>query len=76
MDGGEDFWDAVRKPFLKRELSREAVRSVVGRALEEGGSYAGAARLFRVEEQYRKFVDFLRHHRLQPEDGGSGTPRS
>jgi transcriptional regulator with PAS, ATPase and Fis domain len=75
VDGGEDFWDLVRTPFLKRELSRKSVQTVVGRALSEAGSYAGAARLFRVEGQYRKFVDFLRHNQLQPEDESPGNKR-
>jgi transcriptional regulator with GAF, ATPase, and Fis domain len=66
---GEDFWATVRKPFLDRELSRKPIQDLVERALAEGGgSYAGAARLLRVDGEYRKFVDFLRHNQLRPGD--------
>ncbi len=67
---GADFWSVVRGPFLSRELSRQPIQALVARALSEGGgSYSGAARLLGVSGEYRKFVDFLRHNRLRPEDG-------
>ena len=67
---GDDFWETVRAPFLRRELSRQPIQALVSRALEEsGGSYAKVAKLFRVESEYRKLVDFLRHNQLRPGDG-------
>jgi transcriptional regulator with GAF, ATPase, and Fis domain len=70
VTGGEDFWTSVRTPFLKRELSRKRIQALVARGLAEaGGSYAAVAQLFGVEDEYRKFVDFLRHNQLRPGDG-------
>ena len=69
VSGGEDFWCSVRTPFLRRELSRRPIQDLIARALSEaGGSYSGVARLFRIEDDYRKFVDFLRHNQLRPDD--------
>lgn len=75
-DEGKSFWETVREPYLNRELNREQVRSIVKRGLEESdGSYKRLLRIFEVEEDdYLKFMDFLRHHELKPkeEDEKSG----
>lgn len=64
----KNFWEAVREPYLNRELNRAQVRSIVKRGLEESnGSYKRLLRIFQVEEDdYLKFMDFLRHHQLKP----------
>lgn len=63
-----DFWHLVQEPFLDRELSRREVRWLVARGLREArGSYRRLLELWRLPlEQYQKFMDFLRHHRLKP----------
>jgi DNA-binding NtrC family response regulator len=66
--GGESFWTVVSEPFLDRELSRGQVREVIRRGLLEAeGSYRRMLALFHLPpDDYQKFMDFLRHHRLKP----------
>jgi transcriptional regulator with GAF, ATPase, and Fis domain len=68
VEEGEDFWNAVRRPFLDRDLNRAQVREIVKRGLDaSGGSYKKMLDIFRVQQDdYLKFMDFLRHHRLKP----------
>ena len=68
LEEGRSFWETVRKPYLDRELNRAQVRAVVKQGLRESeGSYKRLLPIFRVEqEDYLKFMDFLRHHRLKP----------
>ena len=69
VDGGESFWEVVRKPYLKREIPREVVRALVGRAFRDaGGSYKEMARAFRIEDEHKKLFNFLWTQRLRPED--------
>ena len=67
--GGESFWDVVREPFIEHDLSRADVRAILKRGLaESGGSYKRLlARVGVQPDDYHKFMDFLRHHRLKPE---------
>lgn len=66
---GEDFWDVVHAPYLDRDLNREQVKSIVERGLQEAdGKYKSVLKIFNIsEENYLKFMDFLRHHDLKPE---------
>ncbi|HEX8271371.1 MAG TPA: sigma 54-interacting transcriptional regulator [Longimicrobiaceae bacterium] len=67
--GGESFWMVVHAPFLDRELSRSEVRRIVALGLRQtNGSYKRLVRLLGLQQDdYLKFMDFLRHHRLKPE---------
>jgi transcriptional regulator with GAF, ATPase, and Fis domain len=70
MTGGtETFWDLVYEPFMDRELNRGEVRAVVEEGLRRSNwSYKRALQVFGVnQDDYLKFMDFLRHHRLKPE---------
>ena len=69
IEEGENFWSVVREPFLDRELNRSQVRAIVQRGLDDSkGSYKRMLDIFRVDQDdYLKFMDFLRHHRLKPE---------
>lgn len=71
-DAGESFWEVVRKPFLDRDIDRLQVQMIVQLGLNtSGGSYKHLLPHFQVEDdEYLKFMDFLRHHRLKP----SGIP--
>jgi DNA-binding NtrC family response regulator len=64
------FWEVVHRPYMDRELSRTQVRTVVTRGLAAShGSYKRLLTLFGIAEgDYLRFMDFLRHHRLKPED--------
>ena len=70
MSGGVGtFWDLVYEPFMDRELNRGEVRAVVEEGLRRSNwSYKRALPVFGVQpDDYLKFMDFLRHHRLKPE---------
>lgn len=66
---GGTFWKVIRPVYLDRDLNRSQVKQVVGKGLREtNGSYKGLLSLFNVtEDEYSKFMDFLRHHDLKPE---------
>lgn len=67
---GESFWDVVYEPFMDRDLNRSQVRSTVRKGLVQShGSYKKLMKIFRInEEDYHRFMDFLRHHRLKSEN--------
>jgi transcriptional regulator with GAF, ATPase, and Fis domain len=64
------FWTLVHEPYLDRELKRTEVREVIKQGLgRTRGSYKKLLELFGVApEDYLKLMDFLRHHKLKPED--------
>ena len=68
LEGDGTFWELVHEPFLERDLNRRQVRDVVAGGLSRsGGSYKRLLSLFGIaQEDYLKFMDFLRHHRLKP----------
>jgi DNA-binding NtrC family response regulator len=63
--GGESFWSAVYAPFMARDLTRQELRSIVDRGLEETrGSYKALVPAFNLDpEDYKRFLNFLRKHR-------------
>ena len=60
----ESFWSAVYPLFMRREITRDQVREVVRRGLEEArGNYRLVTRMFNLApDDYKKFLDFLRTH--------------
>ena len=68
MSRGESFWDVVHRPFMDREMSRVEARAVIARGLDRTrGSYKRLLDVFGVpQDDYLKFMDFLRHHDLKP----------
>jgi two-component system nitrogen regulation response regulator GlnG len=66
--GAGDFWNLVHTPFLERDLSRRDVRRLITLGLSDsGGSYRRLLQLWAVPDgDYKRFMGFLRHHRLQP----------
>jgi len=70
IEGSGTFWDVVHQPFLDRDLNRVQVREIISQGLLAArGSYRRMSVLFNIKpDQYQKFMDFLRHHRLKPED--------
>jgi DNA-binding NtrC family response regulator len=65
VEDGESFWEVVHLPFLERRLAREPVRLLVERARHEAGSYRQMARLFGVEDEYKKLLNFLQYHSIR-----------
>ena len=63
----ESFWTAVYPLYMQREITREHVRDVVRKGLEEArGNYRIVAKLFNMQpDDYKKFLNFLRKHECQ-----------
>lgn len=66
--GKADFWATIHKPYLDRDLNRKQVRTLIARGLRvTEGSYVRLLPLFGIDrDDYSRFMDFLRHHRLKP----------
>jgi transcriptional regulator with PAS, ATPase and Fis domain len=68
LDAGDDFWQAVWRPFLRRDLNRSQVRKI----LERG--YAGSqfslkklSQAWRIEErEFKKFIAILHKYEIHP----------
>ena len=60
--GGESFWSVVYEPFISRDLTRDDLRAIVSRGLEQTrGSYKALVQSFNLESQdYKRFLSFLR----------------
>jgi transcriptional regulator with GAF, ATPase, and Fis domain len=63
----ESFWTAVYPLYMDRDITRDNVREIVRRGLEDArGNYRLVARLFNLApSDYRKFLGFLRKHECQ-----------
>ena len=63
-EGGASFWIVVYEPFMLRDLTRETVRQVILRGLQQTkGSYRLVAQLFNLRpEDYKRFMNFLQKH--------------
>jgi hypothetical protein len=68
VEGRQSYWDVVYERYMDRELNRSQVRAVIHRGLaESGGTYQKLITLFNMpSDDYHKFMDHLRHHRLKP----------
>ncbi len=64
LNGGESFWTVVYEPFIMRDLTRDAVRALLQRALlQTRGSYTLVADLFNLQpSEHRRFMRFLHQH--------------
>jgi transcriptional regulator with PAS, ATPase and Fis domain len=64
VQGGQSFWSVVYAPFQDRDLTRDDVRSVIRKGLEQSqGSYRKMVRLFNVDDRdYRSFMRALSKH--------------
>ena len=63
----ESFWTVVYEPFMSRDMTREDLRALVSRGLEQTrGSYRILVQLFNMSESdYKRFLNFLRKHDCQ-----------
>jgi transcriptional regulator with GAF, ATPase, and Fis domain len=66
-EGRKNFWSAVHDPYKRRDIPREKVVALVDIGLRTTrGSYKSLASLFQVkEDEYRRFMDFLRRNRCR-----------
>jgi len=64
VEEGESFWTAVYPLYMQREITRNNVRELLRKGLEEArGNYKIVVRLFNMEpEDYKRFLNFLRKH--------------
>ena len=62
--GGESFWEVVYVPFMLRDLTRDDLRSIIRRGLEDArGSYKLLVELFNLDtSDYKRFLNFLRKY--------------
>jgi transcriptional regulator with PAS, ATPase and Fis domain len=63
----ESFWVAVYPLYMQREITKQNVREIVRKGLEEArGNYKIVARLFNLDPgDYKRFLNFLRKHDCQ-----------
>jgi len=64
---GTSFWTAVYPMYMNRDITRQNVRDLVRKGLEEArGNYKIVCRLFNMQHgDYKKFLNFLRKHDCQ-----------
>jgi len=60
----ESFWSAVYAPFMSRDMTRDDLRALVRKGLEQtGGNYRVLTELFNMPAaDYKRFLNFLRKH--------------
>jgi transcriptional regulator with PAS, ATPase and Fis domain len=63
----ESFWTSVYPLYMQREITKQNVRDLVRKGLEEArGNYKIVCKLFNMEpNDYKKFLNFLRKHDCQ-----------
>jgi len=64
LNHGDSFWAAVYPAFMARDITRNDLRAIVRRGLEEtSGNYRGVVRRFNMPaDDYKRFLGFLRKH--------------
>ncbi|HEY3382187.1 MAG TPA: sigma-54 dependent transcriptional regulator [Vicinamibacterales bacterium] len=67
INGHESFWGVVYEPFMARDMTRDDLRAIVSRGLEQTrGSYRILVQMFNMPEgDYKRFLNFLRKHDCQ-----------
>ena len=67
LHGRESFWTLVYPIYMRRDITRNDLRAIVHKGLEEArGSYKIVSRLFNMDErEYKRFLNFLRKHDCQ-----------
>jgi transcriptional regulator with PAS, ATPase and Fis domain len=67
VEDRQSFWTAVYPLYMQREITKQNVREVVRKGLEEArGNYKIVARLFNLDPgDYKRFLNFLRKHDCQ-----------
>ncbi len=78
IDERRSFWAAVYPAFMSRDLTRDDLRTIVGRGLQRtSGNYKLLVRLFNMQPaDYKRFLNFLRKHQCHmPFQQFRTTPR-
>jgi DNA-binding NtrC family response regulator len=60
----ESFWSVAYAPFMVRDLTRDDIRALIARGLEEAsGDHERLTKVFNMDEaDYRRLLNFLRKH--------------
>jgi len=66
-DEKQSFWTAVYPLYMQREITKQNVRDLLRKGLEEArGNYKIVCKLFNMDQNdYKKFLNFLRKHDCQ-----------
>ncbi|MFW9878927.1 MAG: sigma 54-interacting transcriptional regulator [Candidatus Thorarchaeota archaeon] len=66
IKAGVDFWEAVKKPYLNRDIKRSEVRKIIEKAfLESGDKFSDILEILNLKkEEYKKFTNFLMVHKI------------
>ena len=78
IEAGASFWDAVHRPYLRRDINRAELYEVLRAGLElSAGSWKRLVPIFRVGDvNYKKFLDFVRKQGFTLDRRGGGTVAS
>lgn len=68
LRAGKSFWDAVKKPFLNRDLNRLEVKRIIADGLlEADGKYTKLLNIFNLKaDDYHRFMRFMHEQELRP----------
>jgi hypothetical protein len=64
VSGRQSFWAVVYAPFISRDLTREDLRAIIRKGLEQtSGNYRVLVELFNMpQDDYKRFLGFLRKY--------------
>jgi hypothetical protein len=63
ISGKRTFWEAVRDPFIARELRKEDVRAIIRYGLGRTGSYQALLNYFHMPlTDHQRLIHFLRRN--------------
>jgi sigma-54 specific flagellar transcriptional regulator A len=68
MKAGIDFWQAVKDPYLDRDLNRDEVKAIIAQGLEETNFiYKDLLKVFNLKSRdYHRLMRFLHDQDLKP----------
>jgi transcriptional regulator with PAS, ATPase and Fis domain len=66
IKAGMDFWEAVKRPYLNRDIKRSEVRKIIEKAfLESGDKFSDILKILNLKRnEYKKFTNFLMVHKI------------
>jgi DNA-binding NtrC family response regulator len=64
---GKNFWEAVKRPFMERDIDRDQAKAIIQKGLSEtGGKYVDLMAFFNLDAgEYHRFMAFLSDYRLR-----------
>jgi DNA-binding NtrC family response regulator len=64
VSGRQSFWSVVYAPFIARDLTRDDLRAIIRKGLEQtSGNYRVLVELFNMpQDDYKRFLGFLRKY--------------